>query len=79
MDKFRDKIFNAQVFETYRRTLESTKENSLIKNALFNVVNKYKSKMSSIKEKIQDIEEQCNNYILSMYKMTDDDIHIILR
>ena len=41
--------------------------------------NKYKSKMSSIKEKIQDIEEQCNNYILSMYKMTDDDIHIILR
>lgn len=46
MDKFRDKIFNAQVFETYRRTLESTKENSLIKNALFNVVNKYKAKMS---------------------------------
>lgn len=41
--------------------------------------NKYKSKMSSIKEKIQDIEEQCNKYILSMYKMTDDDIHIILR
>ena len=28
--KFRDKIFNEQVFETYRRTLESTKENSLI-------------------------------------------------
>lgn len=46
MEKFRDKIFNEQVFETYRRTLESTKENSLIKNALFNVVNKYKSKMS---------------------------------
>ena len=46
MEKFRDKIFNEQVFETYRRTLESTKENSLIKNALFNVVNKYKEKMS---------------------------------
>ena len=46
MDKFRDKIFNEEVFETYRRTLESTKENSLIKNALFNVVNKYKAKMS---------------------------------
>ena len=46
MEKFRDKIFNEQVFETYRRTLESTKENSLIKNALFNVVNKYKAKMS---------------------------------
>ena len=46
MEKFRDKIFNEEVFETYRRTLESTKENSLIKNALFNVVNKYKAKMS---------------------------------
>jgi hypothetical protein len=46
MEKFRDKIFNEEVFETYRRTLPSTKENSLIKNALFNVVNKYKSKMA---------------------------------
>lgn len=46
MEKFRDKIFNEEVFETYRRTLPSTKENSLIKNALFNVVNKYKAKMS---------------------------------
>jgi len=46
MEKFRDKIFNEEVFETYRKTLESTKENSLIKNALFTVVNKYKSKMS---------------------------------
>lgn len=46
MEKFRDKIFNEEVFETYRKTLESTKENSLIKNALFNVVNKYKAKMS---------------------------------
>lgn len=46
MEKFRDKIFNEEVFETYRKTLESTKENSLIKGALFNVVNKYKSKMS---------------------------------
>ena len=46
MEKFRDKIFNEEVFETYRKTLPSTKENSLIKNALFNVVNKYKAKMS---------------------------------
>ena len=46
MEKFRDKIFNPQVFETYRKTLESTKENSLIKGALFTNVNKYKAKMS---------------------------------
>jgi len=46
MEKFRDKIFNEEVFEKYRETLPSTKENSLIKNAIFNVVNKYKSKMS---------------------------------
>lgn len=46
MEKFRDKIFNEEVFETYRRTLPSTKENSLIKNGLFTVVNKYKAKMS---------------------------------
>ena len=46
MEKFRDKIFNEEVFETYRRTLPSTKENSLIKNALFNNVSKYKAKMS---------------------------------
>lgn len=44
--KFRDKIFNENVFEKYLRTLSSTKENSLIKNGLFTVVNKYKSKMS---------------------------------
>lgn len=44
--KFRDKIFNGNVFEKYLRTLPSTKENSLIKNGLFTVVNKYKSKMS---------------------------------
>lgn len=44
--KFRDKIFNENVFEKYMRTLPSTKENSLIKNGLFTVVNKYKSKMS---------------------------------
>lgn len=44
--KFRDKIFNENVFEKYLRTLPSTKENSLIKNGLFTVVNKYKSKMS---------------------------------
>ena len=46
MEKFRDKIFNEEVFETYRKTLPSTKENSLIKNALFTNVNKYKEKMS---------------------------------
>ena len=46
MEKFRDKIFNEEVFEKYMKTLPSTKENSLIKNALFTVVNKYKSKMS---------------------------------
>ena len=46
MEKFRDKIFNEEVFEKYRRTLPSTKENSLIKNALFNVVNKYKGLMN---------------------------------
>ena len=44
--KFRDKIFNENVFEKYLRTLPSTKENSMIKNGLFTVVNKYKSKMS---------------------------------
>lgn len=46
MEKYRDKIFNEEVFEMYRRTLPSTKENSLIKNALFTVVNKYKNLMS---------------------------------
>ena len=46
MEKFRDKIFNEEVFEKYVRTLPSTKENSLIKNALFNTVNQYKAKMS---------------------------------
>ncbi len=44
--KFRNKVFNENVFEKYLRTLPSTKENSLIKNGLFTVVNKYKSKMS---------------------------------
>lgn len=44
--KFRDKIFNSDVFEKYLRTLPSTKENSLVKNGLFTEVNKYGSKMS---------------------------------
>ena len=44
--KFRDKVFNENVFEKYLRTLPSTKENSLIKNGLFTTVNKYRSKMS---------------------------------
>ena len=46
MEKYRGKIFNEQVFEKYMKTLPSTKENSLIKNGLFTVVNKYKSKMA---------------------------------
>lgn len=46
MDKFNGKIFNDNVFEKYLRTLPSTKENSLINNALFTKVNKYRSKMS---------------------------------
>ena len=35
MEKYRGKIFNEQVFEKYLKTLPSTKENSLIKNGLF--------------------------------------------
>ena len=46
MEIYRGKIFNEQVFEKYLRTLPSTKENSLIKNGLFTVVNKYKAKLS---------------------------------
>ena len=46
MEKFRDKIFNEEVFEKYLKTLPSTKENSLIKNGLFTVVNKYKARMN---------------------------------
>lgn len=46
MEKFRDKIFNPEVFEKYLKTLPSTKENSLIKNGLFTNVNKYKVKMA---------------------------------
>ena len=46
MEIYRGKIFNEQVFEKYLRTLPSTKENSLIKNGLFTVVNKYKAKLT---------------------------------
>ena len=46
MERYRGKIFNEQVFEKYLKTLPSTKENSLIKNGLFTVVNKYKSKLT---------------------------------
>lgn len=46
MEKFRDKIFNEEVFEKYLETLPSTKENSLIKDGLFTNVNEYKTKMS---------------------------------
>jgi hypothetical protein len=47
MEQFRDKIFNEEVFERYTKKLPSTKENSLIKNGLFNNVNKYKAKFAS--------------------------------
>jgi hypothetical protein len=46
MEKFRDKIFNEEVFEKYVDTLPSTKENALIKNGLFTNVNKYRALMS---------------------------------
>lgn len=46
MEKFRDKIFNGEVFEKYVETLPSTKENSLIKNGLFTNVSGYKERMS---------------------------------
>ena len=46
MEKFRDKIFNPEVFERYLVTLPSTKENTLINSGLFTVVNKYKAKMA---------------------------------
>ena len=47
MEQFRDKIFNEEVFEQYTKKLPSTKENSLIKNGLFNNVNKYKAKFAN--------------------------------
>ena len=47
MQKFRDKVFNEEVFEMYTKTLESTKENSLIHNGLFENVNKYKAKFAN--------------------------------
>ncbi len=47
MEKFRDKIFNEEVFEQYTKKLQSTKENSLIKNGLFKSVNKYRAKFTS--------------------------------
>ena len=46
MEIYRGKIFNEEVFERYTKTLPSTKENSLVKNGLFTVVNKYKAKMA---------------------------------
>lgn len=46
MDKFNGKIFNNEVFEKYLKTLPSTKKNSLVNNALFTNVNKYKNRMS---------------------------------
>ena len=46
MEKFRDKIFNEEVFEKYLETLPSTKENSLIKSGLFTNVSGYKARMN---------------------------------
>lgn len=46
MEIYRGKIFNEEVFERYTKTLQSTKENSLIKNGLFTNVNKYRAKMT---------------------------------
>ena len=43
---FRGKHFNADAWEKYMRTLPSTKENALIRSAIFTNVNKYKSIMS---------------------------------
>ena len=43
---FRGKQFNADAWEKYMRTLPSTKENALIRSAIFTNVNKYKSIMS---------------------------------
>lgn len=47
MQKYRGKIFNEEVFETYLRTVPSTKKNALIGSAIFQNVNKYKAKQSS--------------------------------
>ena len=47
MELYRGKIFNEEVFEQYTKKLESTKENSLIKNGLFKTVNKYKAKFAN--------------------------------
>ena len=47
MEQYRGKIFNEEVFEQYTKKLESTKENSLIKNGLFKTVNKYKAKFAN--------------------------------
>ena len=47
MEQYRGKIFNEEVFEQYTKKLESTKENSLIKNGLFKPVSKYKAKFAS--------------------------------
>lgn len=44
--KFRGKIFNENVFERYLKTLPSTKELSMVLNAVFENVNKYNSKLS---------------------------------
>ena len=46
MEIYRGKIFNEEVFERYTKTLQSTKENSLIKSKLFTNVNKYRAKMT---------------------------------
>ena len=47
MEKYRGKIFNEEVFETYMRKVPSTKRNALIGSTIFQNVNKYKAKQVS--------------------------------
>lgn len=44
---FNGKIFNPQVFDKYRQKLPNLKTNELIKNGVYNVVNKYKAMMTN--------------------------------
>lgn len=45
MEKYRGKLFNPEVWEGYQKTLPSTKENALVKSAIFENVNKYNAKL----------------------------------
>lgn len=59
MAKFNNKEFNPEVFEKYTKTIESTKELSLIKNAILQNVSKYGAKLS---------EQAGGNYIIEPVK-----------